>query len=325
MPKEAFVHNTSYGRNSVHELDPLGRLVVHPPHNDITWTREEAEGNRFSHQRLALQTYGGDLWMPQVNGCNALVLDTRCAKDAGQFSETTQPEETPRIYGGAKADGLLLRKGSSAGFLTADCPTLVVMDVKKELLLAAHAGRDSLLDRGQIYSGEPTRENFSVIEGVMKVLRKYKVRAEDLFVGVYCGIGWQHFAHSFSKKGYKKKNRQLFSYLRKVYGPQCFKQVNQHALGIDLFEIIVAQLEAYGVKREQIHRDEADTGKPGIHVGPKNGGGRYIKSELASHRRNTHSRNFILVQHAGPEFDPKANMRRLREKQLRELQQLLDQ
>lgn len=331
------MHKTNYARNSVHELPSIGRVIIVVPYGiterdtedednngkrKVTWIPEELERSNYSDCKPIVETWGGDLWLHETKQHNAVVLDTTRDFDARLFHEANKPFEYQRVYVGAQADGLLIQRGSSAGFLTADDPAVVLADYKKDLLLAVCAGRDSLLDRKKIYTGKKSRENFSVIDSAMKVLREHGSRPENLFVGVYCGIGPRHFAHSFMQKGHKRKNRQLFSFLRKEYGSQSFKKVNQCSFGPDLFEIIVAQLAYFGVKRNQIHHDGVDTGEKTFFCTSRE---KKVKSELASHRRGTNSRNFIVVQHEPEPFDVKKNERHLLQRQIRENQQLLGQ
>jgi len=299
--------NTNYTGNSVHELpSDMGRIIINVPHKEVTWMREDNKKEGFKNCIIQAEMWGGNLWMPDPRTCNAVILKPKSVNDPYPFKPKKAVSSVQKIMGGVKADGILVPKGDIFGIGTADCPTIVISDESLDLVLAVHAGRNSLLDIQYIHTGKRSRKTFGVVESAVKALGAEGSRLENLSIYVCCGIGPRHFVHSLVNPTYGEKNKVLVSFLRKQYGPKTFQKANHCSVGLNLFEIIVAQFEEFGVRRSQIFHDGVDTGKRTF----KHSGGNELKSALASHRRKTNSRNFVMIHHSRHKLEDNKNLKK---------------
>jgi copper oxidase (laccase) domain-containing protein len=278
--------DTGYFLNTVHTL-PLGRVIVNPPLDNISWMYQENVENNFKNCAIVAESWGGNLWIPDPRKSNSVILSPRNKEHLGDFKIVRSGYGTS-VLAGIEADGVLIPKGDNFGICSADCPTVVFEDIELDLLLACHAGRNSLL-------GGEKREK-SVIKSALRVLSAYGSRVKNINVYVFCGISAKNFTHSLTSKKYAKATESLVEFLEDRYSKKTFKLYKDRTVGIDLYEIIVAQCKIFGgIKRDQVWRDKVDTGVKFPRKGQK--------SQLASHRRNTGSRNFIMVHHARDEVE----------------------
>lgn len=161
------------------------------------------------------------------------------------------------IHKGAFADGVVLENKQEAFFIpSADCPTIIATG--KYIAIAAHAGRDCLLDKQKIHIGKRSRRNESVVDYIME---KYLMAGEfikDLRVLITCGIKAENFPHHFDHPRYGEKNKILIKYLLEKYGEDCLRG-NTEEGKISLDNLIKKQFILHGVPPENIATDGIDT------------------------------------------------------------------
>ncbi|MCK6462984.1 MAG: laccase domain-containing protein [Candidatus Pacebacteria bacterium] len=161
------------------------------------------------------------------------------------------------IRKGVFADGVVLENRQDAFFVpSADCPTVVATG--KYIVIAAHAGRDCLLDKQKIHTGKRSRRNGSVVDAIME---KYIMAGEfikDLRVFITCGIKAENFRHPINHPQYGKKNEVLINHLLTEYGEDCLKG-NPEEGKISLDGLIKTQFLRHGVPPENLLADGIDT------------------------------------------------------------------
>lgn len=138
------------------------------------------------------------------------------------------------------ADGVwLLSRGTSFLISSADCPTVTVI-VPDGRVCAAHAGRWSLLDRGVVMEGKPTRQYASVLHAIFSEIPR-KMRRNTL-VYVSLGIGREYFTHPLGDSEHGEANLRLIRFVSKSYGPDAALPANKNRMGkISLFGVIRQQ------------------------------------------------------------------------------------
>jgi copper oxidase (laccase) domain-containing protein len=192
------------------------------------------------------------------------------------------------LYHRTSADGVVLEKGQAAAFATGDCPTVIMYDKKSTRLVAAHAGRKSLLGsfselpHGFAHGVVP--EN-NVIGMMFKEFDFRKVKLEDICVYVTLGISGGHFSHPINHPRYGLANARMVAFVIKKFGSQC---VVESKLGtISLFDIIRTQCRAKGIPSLNIRYDSVDTFSD-----RDSRSGEYL---YYSNRRGDKERNLVFV------------------------------
>ena len=242
-------------------------------------TPDEAERNNpgsISRVGSLARHHGRDIYVPDPSTFNARIA--RPLK--GAYEKWCEG-----LYRGVLADGLSLAFSSDAfGVTSSDCPTIVLYEPTYGTVVAAHAGRDSLIDRDHVNGGVP-REYFSVVDAMMPSLHR-KSLAPGCKAFITCGIHPDHFTHPVDDPMHGAHNRRMIEYVVKKWGEACVPDgVQQGKLW--LAEIARRQLEQHGLHPANIATDAVDTygdcGKDG-------------KPLWHSHRRDgSRKRNFVLV------------------------------
>jgi len=180
------------------------------------------------------------------------------------------------IRRGREAEGTPVPRGTAFFCVSADCPHIVVSS-PSGLVIAAHAGRDSLINRTSLLK---TGKNTSVVDNIMRFVRE----PATLKVWTMCGIAAKYFEHPWNHQEYGFENEVMSRYAASL-SPSCI--VGEPAEGkLSLYEIIKAQFLQYGVRVENIHTDNVDT---------HSDRGRDNEYRWWSHRRGDKERNGVFV------------------------------
>ncbi len=159
-----------------------------------------------------------------------------------------------KIMSGCEAEGMVIPRGSAVSMYSADCPTIIYHDIANDILIAAHAGLASLIDRQKIIINVASRPNESVIDEMMR----YTKETNHYEIFVVCGIGSQSYIYDIRDPVHGETNRKIFCYLYSLYGedaiPRGVKMGN-----ISLRGIIRSQFERFGINVSNIHFDNIDT------------------------------------------------------------------
>lgn len=178
------------------------------------------------------------LYLPSPSRFNGLVADATLLGVAW----TDLP-----IYRGAFVEGVTLGKiGEACGIASSDCPTIIARNRRSLLTLSAHAGRESLYDLSELYSGTRVKTHRSVVDAIVEALAP-DGRTEDVWAHVTCGIGPAVFRHRTDDPVHGERNRRLLADWSARWGAHCVKDGD-----IDLAAVIAAQFRARGVPNERL-------------------------------------------------------------------------
>ncbi len=186
------------------------------------------------------------------------------------------------VHADMYADGAVIDKGEAFAITSADCPTIVVYGRDKAgklFVCAAHASRESLLDRESILHGYKFRADFSVVYSALNRLYEYGVCVDSVHMHIYCGIrsGFTHPQSGGNR--YSLYNRNLINYCNSLSSNIV---LDEDSGEIDLYALIRAQAVDMGVPEQSVIFDDMDT---------------YTDSLWASNRRDpgTSKRNLVIV------------------------------
>ncbi|MEK7650432.1 MAG: laccase domain-containing protein [Patescibacteria group bacterium] len=209
------------------------------------------------------------------------------------FSTMFTPISCLRVRTGLEADGVLyLPPGWGIAFPSADCPTVVIWGQETGIVMAAHAGRDSLFDRAFASGIQNIREETwpikSIILRMLEWVKSFGEPSESIHVFSCVGIGAESYPHRFDDPRHGRANQRVWEYLKQRYGHNgAFVGEN-----LDLHELIRLQALCVGVPAENITRDRVDTyadtdssGQPLYHS---------VRREPGSKKRN-----LVFVAHLG--------------------------
>lgn len=193
-----------------------------------------------------------ELLAPSPRTCNAKIADPFYLQDAVHAGEHV------KLFRGVEADGVPLQEEQAAYFASADCLTIVAHDPCSGRTIAAHAGRDSLMDRRRISGKSPAREHESVVYAIADKFREYKCDLSDLKVFMTCGIGPHDFEHPHDHPEYGDRNMDMVFDVIHKYGIHCLQGDAKRGKLI-LKEIVRAQFVKRGVCASNIGSDAIDT------------------------------------------------------------------
>ena len=188
---------------------------------------------------------------------NNRVREVFCPKIQAGSTLVTGPNSRQGVTDGIKfyvtkpTEAMCLWPGQAMMFSTADCPTLLLYDRVNKLLVAGHAGRDSLIDRTYITTGQRSAKNRepSIVNAMAKYLSIND--RESLRAFGFGGIGPDHFIHPIDSgdKTYQQANHLLQAFVIKNYGQDCLNGQRNEKIGrLNLHKIIRSQLEKYGLR-----------------------------------------------------------------------------
>ncbi len=189
--------------------------------------------------------------------------DTRTFNaEIGEPAELKQQEKIGgvRIYRGHLADGVVIPLSQAACLRTADCPTIVTRHDLTGEVIAAHAGRASLVDQKMVETGQPSRQLESLVHRICKRTTDFgRQTLIDFEIYSCCGIGPMQFRHPTDHPQYGLSNAKMNHHIALHYGTDCFLDGNTSWGALDLHRLIHNQFQLCGVPRDNIHHDQVDT------------------------------------------------------------------
>ena len=102
------------------------------------------------------------------------------------------------------ADGVSLWRGQVFVMSAAGCP--IITATGGNLMVVAHAGRDSLIDRGAVM-GKRSRRHMSIVDAVVEFFTTHGVRASDIAMVMQLAIPVFSFEHNPRDATYGDYNR----------------------------------------------------------------------------------------------------------------------
>lgn len=163
-----------------------------------------------------------------------------------------------RIMRGVDADGVIVPEGQAFYLASADCVTIVATDPKSGMTIAAHGGRDCLIDRKRVNGEGLSREHDSVVDAIVAQFKNAGINAKHLKIFMTCGIGPKEFEHNFFDPKYGAGNIKMCLDLIAKWGKTVLDGDITRGK-IVLTEVIRAQFMSHGVPAYQIGFDVVDT------------------------------------------------------------------
>lgn len=225
-----------------------------------------------------------DIYVPDVRQFNAKVV----SQSSPIFSDPIRSAETI-LHFGTNADGVWLEPNTAFFVASGDCPTFIAM-LPDGRVAAAHAGRDSLIDRESLRGGK-ARENESVVLAILKGVKSDRHLVRTALI---CGIGPANFIHPNSdlRDPEHFKNHSLVRGIAGRWGPQCIN--SPETLGpINLPVIVESQILSLGIPvgSNAFFHDGVDT------FGDKGPDGEHLFHSVR--RKSGEARNGVLVIRRG--------------------------
>lgn len=265
----------------VHSMENWVKVEIYgKPYHWGIWQDDDGQSNQTLERISRILRVKGinSLYMPYVSNFNALLCKLTDFTQQLEFSGIT-------FHHGVSADALVLESDYAIWLTSADCPTIIALDVKSGLTFVAHAGFKSLFDFNQVVLEQEPRPFFSVIDTLLDAFEKHDSNIADLRFHKACGIGPLYYTFPVDHTVYGQQNVKLVQYLINTWGEGVVLD-SSNTCGIDLFELITAQLMDHHIGVNRITTDAIDTyGDTDFEFGPK----------FWSHRRGSNGRNGVLV------------------------------
>ncbi len=283
---------------------PIGVGVAHSknvaiehlfrPHD---WKIPEMEiiENQNDHRGVMLRELARKYAVNRIYAPKPTLFNGRVCRP-GELKEHFLIERDITIYRGANADGVVVPRGAGFFITSADCPTIVLCDIPHDILIAAHAGLWSLLDKSLVFGTSPQepRPHASVVDAIMAHLPKHN--REHLEIIITCGIDSSQYVFDPLHPQYGGANKQLLTYLDSTYGENTNPKNQDGKPYLSLKSIIKHQFERYGIDPHTIHHDGIDTYSDVDH----NGDYKYWSNARAHHQKKESQipkRNGVFVAH----------------------------
>lgn len=257
------------------------RVAVHGTCNGVNWAVNRDEPESFYKIEDVVPTDVCSVRMPIPSNMNARMATSEEFESIFTSSRAT-------FYGGVYADGCCLPHRCALGITSADCPTIVMYGGTR-FVAAAHAARDSLINREWLMHGYPgARPAEGIIQNMLILARAAGIQPSDLSLGVFGGIR-EGFTHHPEHEIHGEYNRALIAYCR-TFGMPSKSAVRDASCGeIDLYRLIRGIAVREGISSQNIFFDEIDTRNDVTPLG---------EPRWASHSRDpSGKRNLVLVSH----------------------------
>ncbi|MBU6388643.1 hypothetical protein KGQ72_02100 [Patescibacteria group bacterium] len=187
-------------------------------------------------------------YAPHIEPASARIVDTTELKEKIRLGavDLFRNHDLP-------ADGTFLEPGDAFVMSAAGCPIIIAADRYGRYVVVAHAGRDSLIDRGAVV-GEPTEgRHLSVVHAVVAAFEQRGMPARDLEMHMLFSIPVSVFDHDLDHPQYGRYNRQLGEFVDERWR-RC-TDYKDGSLFLNLEHIFIAQAaEMHVVSLQAVHR-----------------------------------------------------------------------
>jgi copper oxidase (laccase) domain-containing protein len=238
---------------------------------DLNWTLKGVveslkplETHAHIFEALRGISYLTDVYAPSPSTFNSEVVRTEDLR--GEDMRSINFGIRKNLYRGVgplgkatNADGVSgLRPHDAYVMSSADCALLVVMC--KGSVWAAHAGRNSLMDRTYIVTdgAKSSKRHMSVVDAIMEEIPPHDRKHAMVYIGFSISSG-RHFQHPIDHPQFGHSNQKMLDWIAKYYFNQYDRQDADESFWIsgeiDLSLIIQRQLLDWGVRAENITSD----------------------------------------------------------------------
>ena len=180
--------------------------------------------------------------------------------DACEFEQRIQLSGDIFLHVGKMepADGVILGKGHAFAMSGLGCPVIIGASRNPEApIVVAHAGRDSLIDRGAVM-GEPTRLYPSVVGAVAKALFEMGAEPAEIRLHMLFSIPVQAFEHPIDHPVHGEFNKKLFEFVSTLWPGSAER--HQKSVYLDLEALFKAQAKEIGITATVSHSADSIPG-----------------------------------------------------------------
>jgi copper oxidase (laccase) domain-containing protein len=239
--------------------DPFSqRISVYLFGRPLDWSINP-KGKDYPHVLQRIGQLAEELEIQQILAPRPALFNAEVCStpDLSDFIRLGNGEQAPVLLRGKNADGAVIEAQQGFWVSSADCITIIVHDPKNGQTIAAHAGRDCLVDRARL-NDEESREFESVVHAI--AARYSKKALKRLRVFITCGIGPEQFIHNCSDPKWGPKNTRMILDIQEKWGQNGRVLQGSYLMGkICLSEMLRSQLISIGVPAHHIAFDGVDT------------------------------------------------------------------
>ena len=205
--------------------------------------RHAAEFRERLGKTLALRNIR-TAYAPTVRHMSGVVLNGR------KFTDETPLSCGVRILRPSHpCDGVPLERFGSFLMSAGGCLLLVLSGsgLRGPVCIAAHAGRNSLVDMYLILKNKPSRSDHSIVNAMARHARLLGLRLKDATLRIFGGIPWQAFPHARDDPDHGRSNRMLLAYLDVHYDGEMVRIRDDGAECICISTLAQRQAELAGI------------------------------------------------------------------------------
>ncbi len=187
----------------------------------------------------------------RILGPSVLKFNSEFLSDTAQYPwQLSLPSTACKLHRGLYADGFEVLPGEAGVIAPADC-AIVVVTTPSGRVFMLHAGRDSLIDRKLIDTGQQSKKHESVIFAAWDQLDPEEAK-ESMWVVLPSVLPGGHFEHPADHKVHGEFNQKLVRHISHHYPGGIFGDPGRGMLSVP--EIITGQLVLQcGLPRRNIH------------------------------------------------------------------------
>ena len=134
------------------------------------------------------------VYAPAVSWANAQIVDSRTLSEKIPLGADVVLHRNRSV----RADGVFIGTGKAAAMCVAGCPCIIAS--AGEQMLAAHAGRDSLIDSDAV-RGIKGRKNLSVVHSIIEAFLERGASIDEIAMCLLFSIPTEVFEHKFEGSG----------------------------------------------------------------------------------------------------------------------------
>lgn len=151
------------------------------------------------------------------------------------------------------ADGIFLKPEQAFVMSAAGCA--IILASAGDHFIAAHAGRDSLIEREAVL-GRATRGHISIVDAIIEEFRKRDMSERNIEMVMMFAIPAKTFEHRFDHPLHGAYNQALNMFVWDRW-PDCLAH-NGNSMFLDLERLFVEQARLAGVRRVRAEHSLAD-------------------------------------------------------------------
>jgi hypothetical protein len=265
-------YNTKCPKIIVRAVGPRDALAAHI----ISWSLKDlfySQDDVLRYPSLGDEVYQmllnmgiRNAYAPSVASMNAAVTESSALKTHIRFRSNIYLHRDRDV----PVDGLFIQPGE--GFVVSAAGCGVIVAWTDEDMVVAHAGRDSLIDRGAVL-GTPSRKHFSIVNTILDAFARRGVSAHKVCMCMLFTIRKESFEHLFTPENaaYAEYNRNLPTFFGSGWEGCADMNANKNGVLLDLQEVFKQQAMRAGVLTENVwtehslgdHPEMAQTARDG--------------------------------------------------------------